>query len=937
LQLFTIDPGIPFTDALAAGLLAESGGDPAILATHTILLPTRRACRNLRDTFLRLSHGRPLLLPRLQPLGDVDGDELALETAQGADSAALLSLPPAIPPLRRAALLARLVMKLPEYGEAPHLAFALAESLGALMDRVYTENLDLAGLAALAPGDYAAHWQITLSFLEILSRSWPEILAAEGVIDAADRRNRLLLALAVHWRAHPPAGPVTAAGATGSTPAAAKLLQTIAALPQGRVVFPGLDRAMDDASWDALEDSHPQAAMKTLLAGIGADRRFVRDWPHAAPEPPGAAEPPALREAQRDARAWLASELMRPAATAEAWTHLNAPGAGAPERDALRRSLAGLERYDCDTPEEEAHTIALLLRETLEIPGRRAALVTPDRRLARRVATACQRWGIEIDDSAGSPLPATPVGAWLALCAQCCLDEMRPRSFAALLKHKLCAAKEHAAAIETRLLRGAAPDKGFAGLYKRLAAQENAAALAETLRGLEEKLAPFLALCGGEAHDFSALLDAHIAIAENLSAGPQELWQGEAGEAAALFLAGLREEAALMPRLDAASYLAVFAQLAANVTVRPAYGTHPRLAILGQIEARLVQPDLVIMGGLNEGTWPAQAAADPWMSRPMRQAFGLPSPEVTAGLSAHDFAQGFCAPRAAFTRARRVDGTPAVPSRWLQRLDTLLAALGCAPEEIQRGAALGFARALDLPDGPPLPAPRPAPRPPADKRPTSLYVTAIERWMRDPYSIYARYILGLRRMEEIEEDADAALRGTLVHTALERFIRESGDTPPEGARERLLAIGAEEFEKASLDPGRRAFWWPRFTRIAEWFTGHERDWREERGARPLALEATGSLALPGFTLNAKADRIDLLADGSAAIIDYKTGGAPTKGEIEGGYAPQLPLEAAILKAGGFADTGARAPGYLGFWRMSGGHGEDESFDRPRAAPAAAAP
>jgi ATP-dependent helicase/nuclease subunit B len=914
LQLFTIDPGIAFTDALAAGLLEESGGDPARLATQTILLPTRRACRNLRDTFLRLSNGKPLLLPRIQPLGDVDGDELALEMAQGENADSILALPPALAPLRRSILLARLVMKLPEYSDAPHLAFGLAESLGGLMDRVYTENLSLRDLAKLVPEDYAAHWQITVGFLEILSHRWPEILAAEGAIDAADRRNRLLHMLAAHWRAHPPAEPVTAAGVTGTTPAAAKLLQTIAEMARGRVVFPGLDKRMDDASWDALEDSHPQCAMKRILTGIGAERNRVQDWPYLPPLPLEL-EPLPVQQAQRRARVWLSSELMRPAATAESWTGLSA-GIDEDRKDTLRRTLLRVQRYDCDTSEEEAHVIALLLRETLEVKARRAALITPDRKLARRVATACQRWGIDVDDSAGSGLLATPPGAWLNLCAQCCLDEIRPLTLAALVKHRLFALHGQSAALETGLLRGAAPERGFKGLYKRLAEKKDAApALKETLQKIEAGLAPLIALCDGGKHDFAALTDAHIAAAENLSAGPEALWQDDAGETAAVFLANLREEAKLIPPVTAADYIAIFTQLAASVTVRSPYGLHPRLTILGQIEARLAQPDLVIMGGMNEGGWPAQAEADPWMSRPMRETFGLPSPEVNIGLSAHDFAQGFCAADVVLTRSRRVDGTPTVPSRWLQRLDTLLTALGFEPKDLQKGGMLHHARMLDRPGEPPKPVARPEPRPPADKRPDSLYVTAIEKWMRDPYSIYARYILKLRKEEEIEEDADAALRGTLIHKALERFIAAHPDGLPPDALARLIETGREEFEKVSLDEGRKAFWWPRFERLAAWFIGHETEWREN--ARPLLLETNGTLPLKNFTLKANADRIDLLNDGSAAIIDYKTGSSPGKGDIESGYSPQLPLEAAILIGGGFEKAGKRVPGYLGFWKLTG--------------------
>lgn len=919
---YTIPAGVPFADALAAGIMAQAGDDPAALTAYKIMLPTRRACRNLRDAFLRLAGGKPLLLPQLLPLGEGDEDELALAGAFAEEG----DLPPAIAPLRRRLLLAKLVMKLPDYEDKPDGALAVAAELARLMDQIHTEGLSMDDLATLVPEDYAAHWNITLEFLKILSAAWPEILAAEGVIDGAVRRDKLIRARARFWAENPPQTPIIAAGSTGSIPATSALLRVIAGLPQGSVILPGLDRAIDDESWAALEDSHPQATLRNLLKDADIERHAVEDWPYTPPADL-ADEPPGLAARKDEMRRWLARETMRPAATAEAWRKISSTLDG-DKKDALSRSLSQVRRFDCDTAQEEANLIALLMRQSLETPGHRTTLVTPDRNLAQRVAATLRRWDIAVDDSAGIPLCETSAGRFLLLCAQAATDGLKPSSLLSLLRHDRVRLDENRAQIlsltekaEHFLLRGIAPGPGFSGLFRRLDMKKNDGkdpppGLAEFLQKLEAAFAPLLDLCEKENAPFEEFLTAHIALAETLAGGPDHLWRGEDGEESALFLSQLREEAALLPAMTGEDYSAVIRQLMSTNAVRPRYGLHPRLSILGQLEARLIQADLVILGGLNEGTWPPAPAADPWMSRPMRSAYGLPPPERGIGLAAHDFVQGFCAPHVVLTRALRAGNAPSVPARWLQRLDTVLAAAGFDPAAQCPAPYLMMARTLDHPGEAAAPVQRPAPTPPAEKRPTSLYVTAIEKLMRDPYSIYARYILKLRKLDALEKEPDAAQRGDIMHEALARFVTAHPDDLPDNAEEILLSMGRDAFGAHLDTPRLWAFWWPRFVRLAAWFVTHEKDWR--KNAKPAAMETKGEAQIGFFTICAKADRIDILNDGSGAVIDYKTGGTPPAKAVLAGLAPQLPLEAFILAEGGFKDAGKRNPGYIGFWKLTGG-------------------
>ncbi len=907
--VFTIPPGLPFVDVLAARLLAEAGGDPLALAAMEVLLPTRRACRALSDAFLRLSGGRPLLLPRLKPLGDLDEEELELA---GDDP---LDLAPSIPPLERRLILAKLIITLAKAGgghiPAPDQAARLAGELGRLLDSVQSERLDFARLDKLVPDDYAEHWQVTLKFLTILTQSWPAILAERGVLDGEDRLNRVMARQIEAWETKPPSHTVIAAGSTGSRPATADLLAAVAALPQGRVVLPGLDQDMDEASWRALDPAHPQYGLKLLLARLGLERGAV---------PPLSDEPD-----PRGNRIRLLAEALRPAGTCEAWRELTPLP---PE------TLDGVGRLDAPGPREEAGAIALMLRQELETEGRTAALVTPDRALARRVAGELERWGIHIDDSAGRPLGSTEPGAFLRLAAEMVAEGFAPHATLACLKHPIAAGGMDASAfrafarrLELAVLRGPRPGPGVAGLLAATKDQR----LAATLADLEALAAPFAALLAGESVKLADLVRAHMEFAEGLAAdnrlpGPARLWHGEAGETAARFAAELARAAPALDAMPGRCYPALFEELMAAQVARSAWDHHPRLHIWGPLEARLQHADLLILGGLNEGVWPAPPEADPWMSRPMREAFGLPSPERRIGLSAHDFAQGFGAPKVVLTRAVRVEGTPTVPSRWLMRLDAVMGACGLAFTG-DDSPWLDWHDRLDRPAAWVRPEP-PAPRPPLSARPRRLSVTEIETWMRDPYAIYAKRVLGLEALDPIDADPGAADYGSMVHLALERFVRLYPQALPPEAEAKLLAIGRDVFAEAVASPALWAFWWPRFVAIAGWVTAKEASRRPDVAMAHAEVKGALEIIAPGgpFTLIAKADRVDVLRDGTLALIDYKTGQPPSAKEVAAGYAPQLPLEAAIARFGGFAGVKAAEPSRLLYWRLKGGEagGEERS-------------
>lgn len=919
-SVFSIPAGIPFARALAVGIVERTARDPLLLADTTVLVPTRRAGRALRDAFAETLSGAALL-PRLIALGDVDEDEILFDPY--ADD---FLLKPAVKPLRRRLLLARLVQRWSERrGSALSLAQAAmhAGELARFLNEAVTQGADLAKLDGLAEDRFAEHWQEVVKFLRIVSEQWPKLLEAEDAVEPAARRDTHLRRLAAHLAAHPPHAPVIAAGSTGSIPATAELLKVIAHLPTGAVVLPGLDTELDAQAWDATDAGHAQYGLRQLLIHIGAAREDVKNWSPLPSSYEG-----------REARVGFLSQALRPPPTTHAWLDLLEQSG-----HNFAQGFANFALLELRDPREEALAIACALREALETPGRTAALVTPDRSLARRVAAELTRWDIAIDDSAGTKLSRTPPAAFLALLARAAADGFSPVALLSLLKHPLAGGgnlranfRKAVRQLEMKALRGLRPEAGLGAIATLLMKKDAPKALQEWFASVARILQPFADALAAPDTKLGAIAAAHGQAAEALAAtdpesGADVLWRGQAGEAAAHFIAELIRDGDDIGSCDARSYAELFRDLAELKAVRPTYNLHPRIAILGPLEARLLDFDLVILSSLNEGTWPAEAATDPFLSRPMRAGLGLEPPERRTGLAAHDFASLAASRAVLMTRALKENGTPTVASRWLLRIKQLAKGLGF-DHALAAEQPAQWARDLDTAPREPR-CPRPSPRPPVLARPRNLRVTDIETWLRDPYAIYAKYILKLRPLDPIDEEPGPRQRGTAIHLALENFLRAFPNHLPDNALDELLRFGDEAFAEKGASPAVLALWRPRFIRAARWFIDYESA-RRTTIARS-AVELQGTLEIPAttpFTLTGCADRIDIYPDGSAAILDYKTGRVPSDKQIEALIAAQLPLEAAMLLRGAFGETRADVVKELVHIRLTGGEppGEDRVAD-----------
>ena len=870
------------------------------LARVLVLLPSRRAERALTEAFVRLSDGKALLLPRMAPAGDIDADEALGSFADSLDGVA--DIAPEMPARARRLALAKLLAR--GRGLPGAEALVLAGQLAIALDTLEIEGKTTLDVREAVPAAMLEeHWRVNAELLDALLHGWPDVLAARGRMDGAARRNRLLALLADRWSRTPPDHPVVLAGFASAPPAVARLARVVARLPRAMLVLPGLDSAIDADTWALIGggiETHPQFGMARLLAIAGLSPQEADIWPAA----PGV-------EGSSPARGQLVARAMIPATLS-----------GARAEPASAAALSGLRMVEAASPAEEALAIAIALRQVVERPGRSAALVTPDRSLARRVTVQLKRFGIDIDDSAGVALGDTLPGSLLIAIATAAGERFAPVPLLALLQHPLVRAGERrlpwlnaVRALDLLALRGLRPAPGLDGIARRLktARPADKARASVVHDWWAAEVVPTLAALQPVASDGWALVQTIRTVAEAL-AGPA-IWSGDSGRALAQFLDGLGECEADLSALPvgADDAAAVLSALMRGETVRPRWRRHPQLAIWGPLEARLQSADLLIMGGLNEGVWPGTPAPDPFLAPAIRRALGLPGLARRTGMQAHDFAMGLGVPEVLLTRSARESGAPSVPSRFWQRLE---ASAGSRPDSgdlAPSGAAL-LQAARSLCRSAHVRFDRPAPSPPAADRPRKLSVTEVSGLKADPFAFYARHMLKLKPLDPRDAEPTGGDRGTVVHRIMERWL--NGDQ----ARMPLDALVDEEMAKLGDRPELAALWRPRVMRMANFVLqtlASEADWT------PFAIERRGALERFGVTLTGQADRIDRSrsSDGPCArlrIVDYKTGALPSVKDVAGLWQTQLALLAFLAEEGGFPDVPQGDVVKLDYMHLSGG-------------------
>jgi ATP-dependent helicase/nuclease subunit B len=919
----TIAPGTDPLGVIARAVLAgfplKSGFPP--LHQWTIFLPTRRAVRRLALEFRK--SGKSVLLPHIRPIDDIDEDIVQLDSAH--------DLPPALSLEAQNLLLAKLVQDwahdnphqqmAQDVGASMLRAYGLAENLGQLITRMETEEVSFDKIEqAYGLNDLAQHRDSILGLLALVREHYPAKLQELGVMGRAARRNEVIRLQAKHIALSDFKGPVIAAGSTGSNPATRELLKAVSLHSEGAVILPGLDQAMEESDWISLAPTHPQFGLAQLLKAIEVSRDEVT-----------------LLGEDDAPRHWLSREIMRPTTSTEKWKDAVDPS----QHKRFAAAMRGVTLIEADNRHVEARVIALALRQALETPSATAALITPDRDLAQRVKAEMLRWDIVIDDTAGEPLSRYSLASLLANLQDAVATGFSAASLLMIMHHPLVTldyARDQAARHFRHLELAAFRQQGFEGGLNNV---RHAVARAKLARDTDQVHA-HLTVTRLDDADWQGL----AAIAEELVAALQPLaFTNKASLSHCLeaveqvlqalaptadltlaenvefddALANLKEAAALAPELLAHEALTiVLSQLRRRSHRATRAEVHPRLAIFGLAEARMMMPDVVVLAGLNEGKWPEQPDPGPWLNRTMREAIGLSLPERTIGLTAHDFVEAFAKGKVFLTWSKRDQRQPLVPSRWILRLQMLMDGFGDLFDHGHTPELLKHARALGQTQAKLAPHAKPRPTPPAAARPRKYSVTDIVKLNRDPYHIYARKILRLQPLEKLGAEADARLRGTLFHEAIAQW---NVAAPEERTVLHLIANAKRQLEPLKNDPAVQLFWMSRFTRIAEWLVANEAEWEDEiiQITAERRAELSFMIADEMYQLTGYADRIDVLPGETARIIDYKTSTSAVPGAeaVIAGWESQLTLEAYLLSRGAFKNMPALTAREISYVQVTG--------------------
>ncbi len=870
-HVYNVPLGNDLCDVTAQWIIESAGADPLAISNNILLLPNNRAIKAMTEAFVRQA-APGMLLPRMVAVGDMQLDEALGPMLDPIDAGSALW--PAIAPFERLMLLAKLVQDHQSSGAplSPAEALRLARKLAELIDALEVDLIDFSQFADIKiEADLAGHWQSAYARLLQILPAYRAALTARKLMGPAERRNHLLAALEQRLAQNAGEAPIIAVGITTSAKAVARVLRRVARLPNGHVILPGVDLELPDARWDDLSPStddspsfarrrnvevHPQFHLKHLLELMGIDRSEIDVLPTASSAPEAVA----------------ISEIFCLPEHSIYWQEL----------PPTRKSLPHTKWLEAEDSAQEAKAIALRIRGALEVTGKRVALITPDRELAVRVAGQLYRWGIEVDDSAGIPLLQTPPGTLMLALVDAISSRFSASSILAIAKHPLVFAGterlvwlDHVRQLDLAL-RGTASGIGLLAITRRLqAARKPNEALIAWWTGFATLLSP---LESADGQPFEDVLASLRDVATALTDGG--IWRGASGrELTRNWEDVTASDLSTFGRADATGLVATFKEIFSGAVVRPPYGGHPRVAIYGLLEARLQQADMLICSGLNEGTWPQIAQPDPWLAPAIRRHLKLPTLDRNIGLSAHDLATALGAQEVLLTRARRDRGGPTVASRFLLRIKAL------AGEALKTDdALLAWADALDHPAEKEPFATRPLPMPNAEQRLVSLSVTDFDQLKSDPYSFYAKRILGLPVLEKVDAEPSYAWRGSLVHDILEKWF-----THDNCAVDKLVARADALLAQEAADPLLRALWQPRIAAGLRWVADETRRFITEQGREVAVAEQPGTVHLKGIAVKGRVDRIDRTADGDLVIIDYKTGMPPSTKQINAGFALQLGL------------------------------------------------
>lgn len=862
--------------------------DKLSLSNFTILLPSRRSCNELKRIFLENSSNSAIILPNIRAIGDIDYDDLVLKQINKNDLENFSDFSNNTSRIKYKILLIKELLKWAKSSNKNlfkditiEQASNLALELEKFLNEVNRNGLNLDDLEKIVDDEYSQHWQEVLNFLEIFGKKWNKFIKDNNVISVVDFKSRMIEFNAEYFKKNKPLNPIVIAGVSGSVKSTCEFIKSLIKYDNCYYFFKDLNKNLTEDEWKEIGVFHPQYSFKNLLDNcINCERDRVKNLEFNN----CLIVNPIIEK--------ILSFSMLPYNETHKWQS---------KLNIKKEDFSHISKIECNNSFEELSVISLITKHVHETSNDNVAIITSDEIFANQLAVELKNLNLDVNNAFGNKISRTEVVKFLFLILDVIKNKYETVAFLSLLKHDFTLfgynkneLNRLTLLLEDKILRGYG-NLGCEGILKKVNEFGNLE-LIDFIKKIMETLDKFKC----EKLNFQSVIKLHIELAENIASnsevvGSNAFWNNSKNgdELLNFFNEVIKESESYgdIKNCDEYSYLLDY--LIAENSYSDRYSIHPMVNIISPQEAKLINYDLIILTNLNDGRFPPHISTDPWMSKSMRKAFGLPDRDELIGNFAYDFTQFLCNKKVILTRSLKEDGVPTVKSKYLMRLETFLLCQNHLKLEENNIWKEVFKKRNFAEQN--IIIKRPKPKPPLDRRPRELYATKIEKLMNNPYDIYAEKILNLKKKDDFYENKIFAFFGSAVHEALENYIKNYKAAEFAKLYEKLIKYGKESFDKYFTDETSRELFFIRFSNIAEWFI--EQDEAVRASGYNVYAERIEKLYMKNidFTIAAKIDRIEENEFGSINIIDYKTGNTPSTSDVLTAKKPQLIIEAIVLE------------------------------------------
>ncbi|MDR1375285.1 MAG: PD-(D/E)XK nuclease family protein [Holosporaceae bacterium] len=585
------------------------------------------------------------------------------------------------------------------------------------------------------------------------------------------------------------------------------------------------------------------------------------------------------------------------------------------QRRNFSRSSKAIEEFR--TLGEEAFAIALATRRAI-FENQSVLIVSLQRYLTEKIKKELLRWNIFADDSIGCPFVKSESGLGTSLVINLMARQCDVQSCLDLLK----ASRDYAAIAqeleEFFRKQRATPPNFFAALdlWDRKKENQNFLELMTKLQAfkVDTEAQRTFAEWHSDCRFILSLIDPEHAVGL-LSASESVLSMGD-----------------LLPPMNFEDFRIFFTNRVMAASQREEEGYTEGVTILGAIEAQLLDADLVIIAGANEESWSASEDNDFWLTKSMLRSLNIKSVEARNDFL-HSIFERLCHKnQVLITRSEIIGGLRQRKCRYLEILPQNQGVIG---ETADYASSICF----DIAVNPCLPQEKntlqqlmlsirksyerkiakfEAPNPELHSRPRKLWASDVDLLINNPYAFYAKKILGLSEISDINNRQN--IRGNYWHALLEYFVKYS----PDKTDVNKLNYFAEKILKDRwLNPYGLGLWFFGRKKIFSFIVDHL------KSNCQYFAEIPGSFSLQispdcNVSICARVDRIDINADGSLCVIDYKTGVLPSNNKMTRGIKIQLPIEGLIAQNDGLG-LGNEALERLILWKLGGADGGEEKI------------